>query len=76
MISGQVAPLLTSLTNATVATPLLSASSITTATLGTGTSARHCTVIPEGFDAVGLIKSVITIKCVTLIVLPQASVTE
>jgi hypothetical protein len=45
-----------------VGTPPLSNSSMTTVISGAGTSAKHCTLTPAGFDAVGFIKSVITIK--------------
>ena len=77
MISGQVAQLLTSLTNATVGVVVqLSASSVTTATSGSGTSAEHCTVIAAGLLAVGNVVSSTVIVCVTLIELPQLSVTE
>ena len=53
----------------------MSASSITTSGFDAGTSPIHCTVTPAGFEAVGLVVSSTIIVCVTLIVLPQSSVT-
>jgi hypothetical protein len=75
MVSGQINPLDTSLTKATTGTDAvqLSASVVTTNGSGAGTSPIHCTVIPAGFDAVGLILSSITISCVQVAVLPQLS---
>ena len=58
IISGQAFPLLTSLTCCTVGVVVqLSASSVTTATFGSGTSAEHCTVIAAGLLAVGKVVS-------------------
>src|SRR5688572_15662557 len=76
MISGQVPPLVTSLTKATTTgNGQLSDSSVTTAGLGAGTSPIHCALIGAGFDAVGLISSLTVISCVTVIKLLHASVT-
>ena len=61
MVSPQVLPSDSSLTKATTGTLQLSASSITTAILGVGTSATHETSIGAGFDAVGSIVSFIII---------------
>jgi hypothetical protein len=76
IVSGQVRPSLTSLTHATVGAAVqLSASSVTTVISGAGTSAAHSTLIGAGLLAVGLVTSLIVIVWVTLIELPQSSVT-
>src|SRR4030042_1577193 len=69
-------PLFTSLTKATVGVASqLSASSVTTVISGAGTSAMHCTFMGAGLLAVGLVLSTAVIVCVTLMLLPQSSVT-
>ena len=75
IVSGHDALSDTSDTNATVGTEQLSASSVTTLILGVGTSPIHCTVIDAGLEAVGAISSLIIMLWVTLMVLPQSSVT-
>ena len=75
MISGHVCPFDTSPTHATTGTPWLSASSVINNGSFAGTSPIHSTVTPAGAVPVGKIGSVIMIKCVTLIVFPQSSVT-
>src|SRR4030065_379262 len=69
-------PLFTSLTKATVGVGWhFSPSSFTTVISGAGTSAMHCTFTGAGLDAVGLVLSTAVIVCVTLMLLPQSSVT-
>src|SRR5512142_1418926 len=53
MVNGQVNPSGTSLTKATVGTPQLSASSVTTEISGAGTSVRQATAMVAGLEAVG-----------------------
>src|SRR5688572_10489924 len=76
MVSGQVFPSDTSLTKTTTGTLQLSASSVTTNGSEAGTSAIHSTVTEAGLDAVGFVVSSTIIVCVTLVTLPQSSVTE
>jgi hypothetical protein len=65
-----------SLTQATVgAGSQLSASSITTLISGAGISAMHCTLTGAGLEAVGLVLSIAVMVWVTLVELPQSSVT-
>ena len=74
--SGQEFPSLTSLTNATVGVPQLSASSVTTLMSTAGTSSIHSTFTATGLLAVGSVISLTVIVCVTLMEFPQLSVTE
>ena len=68
MISGQVFPSDTSLTNATTGfTVQLSASSVTTVMSAAGTSPMHSTAITAGLDAVGLVLSSTVMVWVTKI---------
>src|SRR4030065_204729 len=77
IVSGQLSPSDTSETNNTTgATPQLSDSSVTASGSDAGTSPIHDTVTGPGLLAVGLILSSTVIVCVTLIELPQTSVTE
>ena len=74
--SGQVLPSLTSETKATTGAAVqLSASSVTTVISAAGTSAAHSTLTGAGLLAVGGVTSLIVIVWVTLIELPQSSVT-
>ena len=76
MVSGQLNPSLASLTHATTGAAVqLSASSVTTVISGAGTSAAHSTLIGAGLLAVGSVTSLIVMAWVTLIELPQSSVT-
>ena len=74
--SGQLLPSETSDTNATNGvTVQLSASSVTDVISFAGTSPIHSTFIADGFEAVGKVVSSIVMVWVTLIELPQSSVT-
>ena len=74
--SGQVLPSETSDTNATNGVAVqLSASSVTDVISFAGTSPIHSTFIADGFEAVGGVTSSTVIVWVTLIELPQSSVT-
>ena len=75
MVSGQVNPSETSLTNCTVGVEQLSASSVTTLISATGTSSIQITLIAIGLLAVGATVSLIIISWVTVMLLLQASVT-
>ena len=74
--SGQLLPSETSDTNATNGVAVqLSASSVTDVISFAGTSPIHSTFIADGFEAVGKVVSSIVMVWVTLIELPQSSVT-
>ena len=74
--SGQLLPSETSDTNATNGVAVqLSASSVTDVISFAGTSPIHSTFIADGFEAVGGVTSSTVIVWVTLIELPQSSVT-
>jgi len=75
IVSGHVSPSDVSSSQVTVGNAPLSASSVTTVGSVPSTSPIHSTFIGSGLVAVGAIGSVINIRCVTLIVFPQSSVT-
>ena len=76
IVSGQDSPSDMSETKATVGVPQLSASSLTSLISTGGIRSKHVTSVSGIFEAVGGIVSWTIIFWVTLIELPQESVTE
>jgi hypothetical protein len=76
IISGQEFPSEASERKETVGIAVqLSAASVTTEASAVGISPTHSTVTPIGLEAVGGVRSLTVIVCVTFVAFPQSSVT-